>query len=89
LLANVKDTREPGATFTQSIEASGVCLISVSNLEGVASIKGAGTVLLIEVEALAVGDPGLVLDKGAMRVLGTDARDVAIDVVPVRALVKQ
>ncbi|MDQ6652856.1 MAG: hypothetical protein M3Y84_08935 [Acidobacteriota bacterium] len=89
LLANAKDTKEPGATFTQSIDASGVCLISVSNLDGVASIKGAGAVLFIEVEALAAGDPGLALDKGTMRFLGTDTRDVAIDVVPVRASVKQ
>jgi hypothetical protein len=87
LLANV--IKEPGASFTQSIDASGLCLISFSNLNGVASIKGAGTLLFIEVEALAAGDTGLVLDKGSMRLLGTDARDVALDVVPVRASVKQ
>lgn len=89
LLANIKDIKEPGASFTQSIDASGVCLISISNLNGVALIKGAGTLLLIEVEALATGDPGLVLDKSSMRLLGTDARDVALDVIPVRASVKQ
>ncbi len=89
LLANVKDVKDPGASFTQSIDASGVCLISISNLNGVASIKGAGTLLLIEVEALAPGDAGLVLDKDSMRVLATDARDVALDVMPVRATVKQ
>lgn len=88
-LANVKDIKEPGASFTQSIDASGVCLISVSNLNGAALIKGTGTLLFIEVEALAAGDAGLVLDKGPMRLLGTDARDVALDVIPVRATVKQ
>jgi general secretion pathway protein D len=87
LLADV--IKEPGASFTQSIDASGVCIISFSNLNGVASIKGAGTLLFIEVEALAAGDTGLVFDKGSMRLLGTDARDVALDVVPVRASVKQ
>ncbi|MDQ2936596.1 MAG: hypothetical protein M3R67_03720 [Acidobacteriota bacterium] len=81
--------KEPEASFTQSIDASGLCLISFSNLNGVASIKGSGTLLFIEVEALAAGDSGLVLDKRSMRLLGTDARDVALDVIPVRASVKQ
>ncbi|MFN2492838.1 MAG: secretin N-terminal domain-containing protein [Pyrinomonadaceae bacterium] len=89
LLASAKDAKQPGATFTQSIDASGVCLISISNLNGMASIRGAGTLLLIEVEALAAGDSGLVLDQGAMRLLATDARDVVVEAMPVRALVKQ
>jgi len=89
LLSDIKNLKGNGATFTQSIDAKGVCLISISNLNAAASITGEGTLVFIEVEALADGDPGLVLDKESMRLLATDARDVALDVKPVRATVKQ
>ncbi|MDQ2974010.1 MAG: hypothetical protein M3R69_01210 [Acidobacteriota bacterium] len=89
LLSDIKNVKGPGASFTQSIEANGVCLISISNLNGAASITGEGTLVFIEVEALADGDTGLLLDKESMRLLATDTRDVALDVIPVRAAVKQ
>jgi general secretion pathway protein D len=89
LLSDIKNVKGAGASFTQSIDARGVCLISISNLNGAASITGEGTLLFIEVEALADGDAGLLLDKESMRLLATDTRDVALDVIPVRAAVKQ
>jgi general secretion pathway protein D len=89
LLREVKNANGAGATFTQSVDASGVCLISISNLNGAASITGEGTLLFIEIEALASGDTGLVLDKESMRLLAADARGVALEAVPVRATVKQ
>jgi hypothetical protein len=88
-LSDIKNVKGTGASFTQSIDAKGVCLISISNLNGAASITGEGTLIFIEVEALADGDTGLLLDKESMRLLATDTRDVALDVIPVRATVKQ
>ena len=89
LLARVREGKESGASLTQSIDPAGVCLVSISNLTGVASIKGEGVLLFIEVEALAPGDAGIIFEKGAMHFVGTDARDVVVDVSPVRATVKQ
>ncbi|MDQ2920918.1 MAG: hypothetical protein M3R52_04795, partial [Acidobacteriota bacterium] len=89
LLARVKAGTEPGASLTQSIDPAGVCLVSISNLNGVASIKGEGVLLFIEVEGLAPGDAGIIFEKGATHFVGTDARDVVVEVSPVRASVKQ
>jgi hypothetical protein len=88
LLAKVKEGNEPGATVTQSINPAGICLVSISNLNGVASIKGEGVLLYVEIEALAPGDAGIVFEKGAMHFVGTDAQDVAVEASPVRAIVK-
>ena len=75
-----------GASFTQSIDASGVCLISISNLSG---MTGPGTLLFIDVEGIGVGDAALLLAKGSIHLVATDARDVAVEAVPVSATVKQ
>jgi general secretion pathway protein D len=88
LLAKVKEGTGPGASVMQSINP-GVCLVSISNLNGVASIKGDGVLLYVEVEALAPGDAGLVFEKGAMHFVGMDARDVVVEASPIRAIVKQ
>jgi general secretion pathway protein D len=89
LLARVKEGKEPGVSLTQSIDETGICLVSISNLNSVASIKGDGVLLFIEVEALAPGDAGIVFNKDAMHFVATDARDVGVEVSPVRATVKQ
>jgi general secretion pathway protein D len=89
LLANEKDGKSEGASFTQSIDASGVCLISISNLSGTASMKGPGTLLFIDVEGIGIGDAGLLLDKDSMHLVAADARYLAVDVMPARAIVKQ
>jgi hypothetical protein len=89
LMARVKSGSDPSASITQSIDPAGVCLVSISNLNGVASIKGEGVLLFIEVEALAPGDAAITFEKGAMHFVGTDARDVVVEVSPVRATVKQ
>jgi hypothetical protein len=75
-----------GASFTQSTDAAGVCLISISNLSG---MTGPGTMLFIDVEAIALGDAGLSLDRESMHLVATDARDLAVEVTPARATVKQ
>jgi hypothetical protein len=89
LLARLKEGKEPGVNLTQSIDETGVCLVSISNLNGVASIKGEGVLLFIEVEALGPGDAGIIFAKEAMHFVATDARDVGVEVSPVRATVKQ
>ena len=75
-----------GASFTQSTDAAGVCLISISNLSG---MKSTATLLFIDVEGIGLGDAGLLLDKESMHLAATDARGVAVEVIPVRATVKQ
>jgi general secretion pathway protein D len=75
-----------GASFTQSTDAAGVCLISIFNLNG---MTGPGTVLFIDVEGIGLGDAGLLLDKDSMHLVATDARPVSVEVLPARATVKQ
>lgn len=88
-LLESKDGKSAGATFSQSLDASGVCLISVSNLGGGASMKGAGTLLYIDVEGVGLGNAGLLLDKDSINLVAADARNLAVEVVPARATVKQ
>jgi hypothetical protein len=75
-----------GASFTQSTDASGVCLISLANLSG---MTGPGTLLFIDVEGIGVGDAALVLDREAMHLVATDARELAVEGLPAHAIVKQ
>lgn len=75
-----------GATFTQSTDASGVCLISISSLSG---MTGPGTLIYIDVEGIGLGDAGLLFDRGSTHLVATDARDLGVDVTPARATVKQ
>ena len=75
-----------GANFTQSTDASGVCLISLVNLSG---MTGPGTLLFIDVEGVGLGDARLTLDSGSMHLAATDAQSVAVSALPVSATVKQ
>jgi general secretion pathway protein D len=88
-LLGSKDGKSAGATFSQSLDASGVCLISVSNLSGASSMKGAGTLLFIDVEGVGLGNAGLVLDRDSINLVAADARNLSVEVVPARATVKQ
>jgi general secretion pathway protein D len=88
-LLESKDGKNTGASFSQSLDASGVCLISVSNLSGGASMKGTGTLLFIDVEGVGLGNAGLLLDKDSINLVAADARSLAVEVVPARATVKQ
>ena len=74
--------------LTQSIDASGVCLISISALNGKAAIKGSGSLIFIDVEALGAGDAAFVLDKDALHLVATDARDIVIELSQGHAIVK-
>ena len=84
-----EDAKATAPNVTQSIDPTGVCLISISSLNGAAAMKGVGTLLFIEVEAIGLGDAGFTFDKGAMHLVATDARDVTLEVLSASAIVKQ
>ena len=75
-------------SLTRSIDASGVCLISISALNGKAAIKGSGSLIFIDVEAVGAGDAAFVLDKDALHLVATDARDIVIELSQGHAIVK-
>ena len=75
--------------ISQSIDPSGVCMISISALGGLAPMKGAGVMLFIDIEAVGAGDSGLVFDKEKTNLMATDARDVVLDLSPGQMMVKQ
>jgi general secretion pathway protein D len=75
--------------FTPSIDANGVCMISISSLNGKASFKGSGPLLFIEIEAIGAGDAALSFVKETLHLVATDARDVVSEVVQGTATVKQ
>jgi general secretion pathway protein D len=74
--------------LTQSTDASGVCLISISALNGKTAINGSGSLIFIDVEAVGAGDAGFILDKDTLHVVATDARDILIELSQGRAIVK-
>jgi hypothetical protein len=81
------DANGNAPSFTQSTDASGVCLISFANVKGTAATKT--TLVYVDVEGIAPGDASLLLDKDSMHLVGVDARDLTVDVTPARATVKQ
>lgn len=83
------DPKGAAPSLTQSVDPTGVCLISISSLNGAPAMRGVGTLVFIEIEAIGVGDAALAFDNGAMHLVATDARDVTLEVLPTRAIVKQ
>ncbi|MBC8030998.1 MAG: hypothetical protein H7Z16_12870 [Pyrinomonadaceae bacterium] len=76
-------------TVTQSTDPTGLCLISISTLNGAPAMKGAGTLVFIEIEGVGVGDAAFAFEKGAMHLVATDARDVTLVAITARAVVNQ
>jgi general secretion pathway protein D len=81
-------SKEGAPGMTQSIDATGMCLISLSNLRAAASLKDSGMWLFIDVEALSAGDAGLVFDTNATHLMAADAGNVVLDLSPIHAIVK-
>jgi general secretion pathway protein D len=75
--------------FTPSIDASGVCLISISSMNGKMSFGGSGPLIFIDVEAIGAGNAALVFDKERLHLVATDAKDVVSELVQGTATVKQ
>jgi general secretion pathway protein D len=82
-------TKETIPGISQSIDASGVCVISVSALGGLAPLKGAGVMLFLDIEAVGTGDGSILFDKQKTNLMATDARDVLLDLSQGQLMVKQ
>lgn len=78
-----------GPTFAQSVDATGVCLISISALNSKVAIKGSGALFFVDVEAIAAGSAALAFDKETLHLVATDARDVTTQITQGTATVKQ
>jgi general secretion pathway protein D len=85
LLASLPDA---APSITQSLDP-GVCLISISALNGKSAMKGSGALVFIDVEAIGAGDAAFVFDKDSLHLVAIDARDIALEVAQGRAIVKQ
>ncbi len=85
LLASQTDA---APSLTQSIDPSGVCLISISALNGKTAMQGSGPLVFIDIEAVGAGDASFVFDKDALHLVATDARDIVLEVAQGRATVK-
>jgi general secretion pathway protein D len=75
--------------ISQSIDANGVCMISVSALGGIAQLKGTGVMLFLDIEAVGAGDGAILFDKQKTNLMATDARDVLLDLSQGQIVVKQ
>jgi general secretion pathway protein D len=82
-------SKESVPGISQSINAEGVCLISISALKGLAPIKGAGIMLYLDIEGVGAGDSGLVFEKEKTSLVATDANDVVPDLSQGRITVRQ
>jgi general secretion pathway protein D len=75
--------------ISQSINPAGICLVSISALNGMPAMKGTGVLLLLEVEAVGAGDSGLAFDKLKTNLMATDAQDLLLDLAQGTTVVKQ
>ncbi|HEX8351641.1 MAG TPA: hypothetical protein VF611_01860, partial [Pyrinomonadaceae bacterium] len=74
---------------TQSVDASGVLVFSVSPAAGAQPLTGEGLLLVIEVEGLAPGETGLQFDADKVHLVATDGRTVRPRTTPGRFKVTQ
>ena len=86
LLSTSPDT---APLFTPSIDANGVCMISISAFNGKGTFKGSGSLLFIDLEAVGAGNAALTVVKETLHLVATDARDVVSEIVQGTATVKQ
>ena len=86
-LLNVSPETAP--LVTPSIDANGLCMISISSLNGKGVFKGSGPLLFIDLEAVGAGDAALTFVKETLHLVATDARDVTSEIVQGTATVKQ
>jgi hypothetical protein len=86
LLSSSPDT---APLFTPSIDANGICMISISSLNGKGMFKGSGPLLFIDLEAVGPGNAALTFVKEMLHLIATDARDVTSEIVQGTATVKQ
>jgi hypothetical protein len=75
--------------FTPSIDANGVCMISISAVNGKGAFKGSGPLLFIDLEAVGAGNAALAFVKETLHLVALDARDVTSQIVQGTATVRQ
>jgi general secretion pathway protein D len=74
---------------TQSVDPSGVLVLSVAPAAGSRPLTGEGLLLVIEVEGLAPGETGLQFDADKVHLIATDGRVVRPHTTPARFKVTQ
>jgi general secretion pathway protein D len=75
--------------ITQSVDPSGVLVVSVAPAAGAPALTGEGLLLVIEVEGLAPGETGLQFDADKVHLVATDGRTVRPRTTPGRFKVTQ
>jgi len=75
--------------ITQSVDPSGVLVVSVAPATGAPALTGEGLLLVIEVEGLAPGETGLQFDADKVHLVATDGRTVRPRTMPGRFKVTQ
>jgi len=75
-------------TLTQSIDPTGMCLISIS-ANSAALMNGSGSLVFLQVEAIGDGDAGITFDKGNMHLVASDGREVVLELAQGPTIVKQ
>jgi general secretion pathway protein D len=73
--------------LTQSIDQNGMLLVSLVPAAG-SPVKGEGTLLNIEFEAIAAGDSLLAFDLPNVHLVASDGRNILLQVEPVKLTVK-
>ncbi|MDT7777832.1 MAG: ral secretion pathway protein [Acidobacteriota bacterium] len=76
-------------TLTQSVDPSGVLLVTVAPAAGAPPLTGEGLLLVIEIEGLAAGETSLQFDAEKVHLIATDGRTVRPRVTPGRFKVTQ
>ena len=76
------------ASLTQSVDPKGVYMLSLSTFNGATPLRGGGSLVLIQIEAIAEGDPAFSFDPRSLRLITPDARDIAVELAPGRGTVK-
>ncbi|MGH9970151.1 MAG: secretin N-terminal domain-containing protein [Pyrinomonadaceae bacterium] len=76
-------------SLTQTIYPSGVCMITLSTLNGAQPFNGSGILVFVDVQAIAAGEAAVTFDKGTTHLVAADAGDIVLDLVQGATVVKQ
>ncbi len=79
---------EKTPVLTQSVDPSGMCLISIS-ANGAGLMQGSGSLAFLQVEAIGPGDSGITFDKANMHLVAADGRAVVLELAQGRTIIKQ
>ncbi len=74
-------------TLTQSIDAHGLMLVSLTPAAG-SAVNGEGGLLSFEVEAIGAGDSALAFDLANVHLVASDGRYVTLQIEPIKLTVK-